>query len=145
LWLVLIVLIVWKSKLHASLQNQLELKQQYLDQNFWEKLTIQLYNLTIYTFSSSLDTSFTLDKQVTDNLFNGHIQNALGGFIFVLAEDGQVLYISQNVSENLGLQQVSWIHVFYKKPHSQFFDFLFLFLNFTLNYDIVTFFSSVSP
>ena len=52
------------------------------------------------------DSSLTLDKKVTDNLFNGHIQNALGGFIFVLSEDGQVLYISPNVSENLGLQQV---------------------------------------
>jgi len=47
-----------------------------------------------------------MDKEFTDNLFNAHIQNALGGFIFVLSEDGQVLYISPNVSENLGLQQL---------------------------------------
>ena len=37
---------------------------------------------------------------------NTHIENALGGFVFVLAEDGQVLFMSPNVSENLGLQQV---------------------------------------
>ena len=50
-----------------------------------------------------------MDKDSNDSLFNTHIQNALGGFIFVLSEDGQVLYISPNVSENLGLQQVSEI------------------------------------
>ena len=41
-----------------------------------------------------------------DALFNQYIQDALGGFIFVLTEDGQCLYISSNVTENLGLQQV---------------------------------------
>lgn len=52
------------------------------------------------------DSSLTLDKDVNDHLFNNYIQNALGGFIFVLSEDGQVLYMSPNVSENLGLQQI---------------------------------------
>lgn len=58
----------------------------------------------------SLDASLTLDKTFEDNIFNSHIQNALGGFVFVLAEDGQVLYISQNISENLGLQQVQQVN-----------------------------------
>lgn len=50
--------------------------------------------------------------------FNKYIQKALGGFIFVLAEDGQCLYISSNVNENLGLQQLDITgHSFYKYIH----------------------------
>lgn len=60
--------------------------------------------------------SFLLDGTSRSNLqpdmggmeqvYNSFIQNALGGFVFVLAEDGQCLYVSSNVSEFLGLQQV---------------------------------------
>ena len=45
-------------------------------------------------------------QQPEEDIFNSFQQKALGGFVFVLAEDGQCLYMSQNVSEFLGLQQL---------------------------------------
>lgn len=52
------------------------------------------------------------------NEFTSCIQDALGGFLFVLAEDGQCLYMSQNVTENLGLQQLEVTgHSIYKYVH----------------------------
>lgn len=35
------------------------------------------------------------------------IVQALDGFLFIVSEDGDVTYVSENVSEFLGIQQVS--------------------------------------
>jgi len=46
------------------------------------------------------------------------LQEAMGGFVFVLAEDGQCLYISPNIIDNLGLQQLDITgQSFYKYIH----------------------------
>ncbi|XP_002167197.2 hypoxia-inducible factor 1-alpha isoform X1 [Hydra vulgaris] len=54
-------------------------------------------------------------EQNTSSYFNACIPQALGGFIFVLNKDGQCLYISPNIKENLGLNQLDMMgDSFYK-------------------------------
>lgn len=47
-----------------------------------------------------------------DLQLNGSYMKALDGFLMVLSEDGDMIYLSENISKCLGLAQVAYICIY---------------------------------
>lgn len=61
------------------------------------------------TSSFSLDDEEEQEESELDSQLNGSYLKALEGFLMVLSEDGDMIYLSENVNKCLGLAQVGFL------------------------------------
>lgn len=60
----------------------------------------------MFIFFLSGNAGKALTKKNNGNKYDHLYQKALEGFAFILAEEGDIVYLSENVARYLGLQQV---------------------------------------
>lgn len=47
-----------------------------------------------------------VDDQLPDSIDENLVMKALDGFLIILSTDGDVIYVSENIQEYIGIQQV---------------------------------------
>lgn len=47
------------------------------------------------------------DDQLLNSIDENVVMNALDGFLIILSTDGDVIYVSENIHEHIGIQQVA--------------------------------------
>lgn len=72
-------------------------------------LCVPSFNSPIRTLLSHLDEPITGEETELDLQLNSSYLKALDGFLMVLSEDGDMIYLSENINKCLGLAQVGLI------------------------------------
>lgn len=72
-------------------------------------LCLPSFNSPIPTLLSHLDEPTTGEETELDLQLNSSYLKALDGFLMVLSEDGDMIYLSENINKCLGLAQVGLI------------------------------------
>lgn len=52
------------------------------------------------------ETKQKADDQLLNNIDENVVMNALDGFLIILSTDGDVIYVSENIHDHIGIQQV---------------------------------------
>lgn len=47
-----------------------------------------------------------MEDQLFDNVDENVVMKALDGFLIILSNEGDVIYVSENIQEHIGIQQV---------------------------------------
>lgn len=71
----------------------------------------------MHLFTVKFDAAATDADQLLDNVDENVVMKALDGFLLILSNDGDVIYVSENIQEHIGIQQVCNRMIF------RFFDF----------------------
>lgn len=71
------------------------------------------FNSPISALLSHVGEPITEEETDLDLQLNGSYMKALDGFLMVLSEDGDMIYLSENISKCLGLAQVADIHLYF--------------------------------
>lgn len=66
-------------------------------------------SVSISALLYQVDEPITGEETDLDLQLNGSYLKALDGFLMVLSEDGDMIYLSENISKCLGLAQVGFI------------------------------------
>lgn len=62
------------------------------------------FNINVWVLIGELETEAKMEKEL-----NCFYLKALDGFVMVLSEDGDMIYMSENVNKCMGLTQVKYI------------------------------------
>lgn len=60
----------------------------------------------MHLFTVKFDAAATDADQLLDNVDENVVMKALDGFLLILSNDGDVIYVSENIQEYIGIQQV---------------------------------------
>lgn len=77
------------------------------------------FNSPISALLSDVGEPVTEKETDLDLQLNGSYMKALDGFLMVLSEDGDMIYLSENISKCLGLAQVAYIEIFFFCVHQR--------------------------
>lgn len=66
-----------------------------------------LFHFYLFTVKFGNAVTNKVEDQLLDNIDENLVMKALDGFLIVLSTDGDVIYVSENIQDYIGIQQVS--------------------------------------
>lgn len=76
-------------------------------------LSEPFFNSSVSALPSHVGEPVTEEETDLDLQLNGSYMKALDGFLMVLSEDGDMIYLSENISKCLGLAQVGYKYLYF--------------------------------